>query len=606
MDKYNYVILGSDWDLYKFSYSDLYQFNNVQYIPGPYPPINSLKGLLYRIHFNPTINRLVKLPFKTAWNDSYFKHRFPVSKPFCFIVFMNWIKQDVGITTYLREKFPNAKLVCILQDLASTHPFYCNNLKKQFDLVLSFDPGDCATYGFIYHPLVYSSYHGKIKKMPYSDVYMLAKAKNRLNDIFKIYTILKDNNLKPNLLLAGVDIQDQKYKDEITYLNKSIPYEENLQYITFLKGLAILGVILVHAPQLIKEINPLIREFLHAGAFGCQLFFVISGFLAVKSWERLLAKYENSTEKNRTTYKTFLKKRYLSIAPIYILFILFYQIISYYIATFNVEPFYKISHNPLSILANIFLLNGLDYQAFNNIVPGGWFIGTIFLFYLLFPLIYKLYRYIKTYNPRLLFLLPLGGVIVSAIFQTGIFFIIGDWTLSKPGSFTYYSIINQLPCMLIGVTLNYYLKNTKLSKNNLLLCFICLGLIGNLLWYALRLHYWIYALIPSIIGWSFFYLFLYVQRKSEEIRGGETVNNQTRNYITKKIEQIGKVSFSVYFTNFIGTFIFPWGIQLLLVHYGYTINGTLLFFLLLIPIFLITFLFVPPVDYIISRIKSLL
>lgn len=128
----------------------------------------------------------------------------------------------------------------------------------------------------------------------------------------------------------------------------------NLQYITFLKGLAILGVILVHAPQLIKEINPLIREFLHAGAFGCQLFFVISGFLAVKSWERLLAKYENSTEKNRTTYKTFLKKRYLSIAPIYILFILFYQIISYYIATFNVEPFYKISHNPLSILANTF------------------------------------------------------------------------------------------------------------------------------------------------------------------------------------------------------------------------------------------------------------
>lgn len=127
----------------------------------------------------------------------------------------------------------------------------------------------------------------------------------------------------------------------------------NLQYITFLKGLAILGVILVHAPQLIKEINPLIREFLHAGAFGCQLFFVISGFLAVKSWERLLAKYENSTEKNRTTYKTFLKKRYLSIAPIYILFILFYQIISYYIATFNVEPFYKISHNPLNPLVEL-------------------------------------------------------------------------------------------------------------------------------------------------------------------------------------------------------------------------------------------------------------
>lgn len=88
--------------------------------------------------------------------------------------------------------------------------------------------------------------------------------------------------------------------------------------------------------------------------------------------------------------------------------------------------------------------------------------------------------------------------------------------------------------MLIGVTLNYYLKNTKLSKNNLLLCFICLGLIGNLLWYALRLHYWIYALIPSIIGWSFFYLFLYVQRKSEEIRGGENCKQPNAQLYYKK------------------------------------------------------------------------
>ena len=111
MDKYNYVILGSDWDLYKFSYSDLYQFNNVQYIPGPYPPINSLKGLLYRIHFNPTINRLVKLPFKTAWNDSYFKHRFPVSKPFCFTrsgkhssILLQQFKEAIRLGSVLRSR----------------------------------------------------------------------------------------------------------------------------------------------------------------------------------------------------------------------------------------------------------------------------------------------------------------------------------------------------------------------------------------------------------------------------------------------------------------------------------------------------------------------
>ena len=99
-------------------------------------------------------------------------------------------------------------------------------------------------------------------------------------------------------------------------------------------------------------------------------------------------------------------------------------------------PFYKISHNPLSILANIFLLNGLTTKLSTTSSRADGFIGTIFLFYLLFPLIYKLYRYIKTYNPRLLFLLPLGGVIVSAIFQTGIFLHYRRLTLSKPGSFT--------------------------------------------------------------------------------------------------------------------------------------------------------------------------
>ncbi len=74
-------------------------------------------------------------------------------------------------------------------------------------MVLSFDARDCVTYGFVYHPLVFSSYHGKLKNMPYSDIYMLAHAKNRLNDICRVYGVLKDNGLKINMLLAGVALK---------------------------------------------------------------------------------------------------------------------------------------------------------------------------------------------------------------------------------------------------------------------------------------------------------------------------------------------------------------------------------------------------------------
>ena len=241
MDRYNYEILGSDWDLYKFAYSDLYRFDNVKYIAGLYPPSDSLKGVLYRIHFNPAVNRIVNLPFKQVWNKTYFKNNmFSHQKPLCFIVFTNWLNQNVGIVEYLKIKFPEAKLVCMLQDLVSTQQvrfskerFDCDRIKQQFDLVLSFDARDCVTYGFVYHPLVFSSYHGKLKNMPYSDIYMLAHAKNRLNDICRVYGVLKDNGLKINMLLAGVAPEDRKYRDEIIYLEsgRKISYEDNLQYV---------------------------------------------------------------------------------------------------------------------------------------------------------------------------------------------------------------------------------------------------------------------------------------------------------------------------------------------------------------------------------------
>ena len=40
--EYNYVIFGSDWDLYKQSYSDIYNQDNVRYIAGH---VDNKKGL---------------------------------------------------------------------------------------------------------------------------------------------------------------------------------------------------------------------------------------------------------------------------------------------------------------------------------------------------------------------------------------------------------------------------------------------------------------------------------------------------------------------------------------------------------------------------------
>lgn len=240
MDKYNYVILGSDWDLYKFAYSDLAAYGNVQYIAGSYPPAATLKGMLYRLHFNPSINRFCNLPFKRVWNHTYFKNTFKSEKPLCFLVFGNWVHLEIDIIGYFKKQYPEAKFVWFLQDLISKQTLRFSRkrldidaLKEQFDLVLSFDPQDCEVYGLIYHPLVFSSCEGLLPcvQQPNSDVYLLGQAKNRLSDIFALYGKLKDCGLKIDMLLAGVAPEDRKYEDEIVYLNKNIAYAENLRHV---------------------------------------------------------------------------------------------------------------------------------------------------------------------------------------------------------------------------------------------------------------------------------------------------------------------------------------------------------------------------------------
>lgn len=49
--EYNYVIFGSDWDLYKQSYSDIYNQDNVRYIAGHVDNKKGLEKMLCKLLF---------------------------------------------------------------------------------------------------------------------------------------------------------------------------------------------------------------------------------------------------------------------------------------------------------------------------------------------------------------------------------------------------------------------------------------------------------------------------------------------------------------------------------------------------------------------------
>ena len=100
--EYNYVIFGSDWDLYKQSYSDIYNQDNVRYIAGPVDNKKGLEKMLCKLHFSAALYNHINVPGKSFWNSSYFKDDFQTKRPLCFIFNGGWLEFDnYGLFDYL-------------------------------------------------------------------------------------------------------------------------------------------------------------------------------------------------------------------------------------------------------------------------------------------------------------------------------------------------------------------------------------------------------------------------------------------------------------------------------------------------------------------------
>lgn len=242
--KYNYIVYGTWEGLYQYSYADLNGYSNVVRHPGYIQSLGPMYRL-YRTHMSTTINAKFPLPFKQVWFSRFNKVSFKDEKPVCCVFCGTWARlaAELGLNDYLKKRFKYYKSVSFFQDLMKiqknytrTAPIDVDLYKRTFDLMLSFDQGDSEKYGFIYHPLVYSKYKGDIKEMPYSDVYFLGKAKDRLKEILEAYKVLRETGLKLDFYITGVKPQDQQYADEIHY-NESMEYAENLQHILHTKCL---------------------------------------------------------------------------------------------------------------------------------------------------------------------------------------------------------------------------------------------------------------------------------------------------------------------------------------------------------------------------------
>lgn len=161
--------------------------------------------------------------------------------------------------------------------------------------------------------------------------------------------------------------------------------EKRYEWIDAARGYGALMVVMCHLIQRLQFEDMIgsngVISYLLNGARAVQLFFVVSGMVAFLSFRRV--KWGG--------YPAYIKKKYLRLFPAYILMICFYYVIgsgkainSFSDSTVEISPF--------GIILNLLGLHGFSPKYINTIVPGGWYVGIIWIYFLIAPLLYKIIR----------------------------------------------------------------------------------------------------------------------------------------------------------------------------------------------------------------------
>ncbi len=285
--------------------------------------------------------------------------------------------------------------------------------------------------------------------------------------------------------------------------------EKRLKSIDILKGLAMIMVILVHFNQsFLSNV-----KFFEYGQMGCQIFFVVSGFGVACSFASRLRKTNSVLESTKSFYLTRLK----FIVPAYY----FMMIVVYIANTISLGVSSKAltfgyNRNPVSILCNALLIHGLVPSANNNVMPGGWYIGTAMIFYLLTPLLFSLFS--KSKNKK--WTCAYTSVISVGIMVALTFIFDDKEILLANNSFGYFHFLTQLPCFCLGILMYFELQEKDVSKKTAITYLIISCVITALsIWLFFTPFFgYTYMITASLVGLSTYYLLqamIYFENKHE-------------------------------------------------------------------------------------------
>jgi peptidoglycan/LPS O-acetylase OafA/YrhL len=323
--------------------------------------------------------------------------------------------------------------------------------------------------------------------------------------------------------------------------NKVVSSIENLAYIDVLRGIAILMVITIHTSLPVNGLSNFTSYIDRYGQMGVQLFFVASAYTLCHSFVR------RSDEQKPLT--SFFIRRFFRIAPLYYLAIVLYFLLEPVIHILSIIKLPNSEYNLVSIGANILFIHGFVISANNNIIPGGWSIGTEMAFYALFPILFTLFTWAyKQWGILSLYSLVGLFVCLNILVQLAIdhFFSIAIVN----NGFIYFNLINQLPVFLLGMTIFFHHHHRIPFPGSIPVQIIFFIVMTITIAIAIQQpQTWILRIIPVCSGISFMVLLNILKEL---------------NYSNPSLEQIGRVSYSMYIFHFMFAWYLVVGMAMLL------------------------------------------
>ncbi len=367
--------------------------------------------------------------------------------------------------------------------------------------------------------------------------------------------------------------------------------QKYLLTIDIVKGIAIWMVILVHSRQTFLNLAPWLRIF-DIGQMGCQMFFVVSGLTSMMSYERL------------QSCGKFYRKRIEAIIPgwwaaIFLIYIL--NSISLAVSG-NIIRF-GANRKPLSILCNLLLLHGLLPFCNNNVYGGAWFIGTLAVFYVAAPAVYKLYTKLIQKDPFLIKCIPWIAQIIACTIVVGAYFITKNpsITLNKYG-FAYYNFISQSGCFLLGAVLYFELKNGEIIKKDLwlrkILCIVCLYMLFHMFFTKWAYYSVLVSFAMGLFTYNLLLCMIAAEIRSRKIFEGSLICNVLGKY--------GKHSYYIYLMHFYFVWSIPLMIQGIFGMMDIRVNDNVIYFVWIIPAFILSYYTALLFEKVLKRVQKFL